>query len=1267
MFFKARLINIKIVAYLLIATVCLTGQQLYAAYSGKIVGTITDKSTREPLAPVNVWVKGTDYGASTDFDGRFTIMNVPPGEYSVEVSMVGYHTMTFTGVMVNIDLTTELNAQLTPDALQLEEVVVKVKPPAVRKDVSSKMARMDKQKLNLTRPESMEGILSITTGFKIDPEGKMHVRGGRSGDAAILVEGVDLRDPLVDTQINLQLSAASVDEVNVLTGGFNAEYGRVMSGVIQIKTAEGAPKGYKGRMEFQTDRIIENYSFDTDRLELSIGGPVPFTQNLFWRGKPMTFFFSGITQLTNTYTPFDIDREPNDYLGIGIPLPERQMNAYQGSLKLGYPLTDKKRLSLYLTAGYNQWDIYPNGEGGVSGNYGYNYKYNLENRPWAFQRNFSGTLSFTDNISSSTFYELKAIVFSTRSMVQPRTKDPGQFTMQDAVENGLANAFDRNRNGILDPDEYTDSDGDGFMDGFWDYNGNNIFDGGGEGYEDLNMNGRWDRGEDWVDLNGNGIYDAAEPWVDVANPLTGENNIGVWDPWDPYVDINSNGRWDPAEPQLPEHDWNGNGTWDGERFIDANANGKFDSYEPWEDLNGNFLWDEGEPFYDTNGNGKFDYGEGYADKNRNGMMDRRDLQTQTGSADLAEPFIDGDFFWDTGEPFIDEPDPITGLYNGKWDAGEIWFDLPSSSNSQTGAGLYRLGNEMTLNGKYDGPNGLFDEYELFTKPAVWSPNADPSRPVIYSYNEEARGTDWPADIFRFINGKSTWINNTLNDKAAPRFSLRNFRVDEGEEWYQDYNGNGKWDATDGFINPGMWDAVAYWYDRQSTEYTFKGDIQSQVGRFHEMKGGIEMKYRDLQMQSLERPDLPYTGEAQLPEGSAWPDRGGVRDFYKYRPWEGAVYVQDKMEFEGLILNAGIRYDFIIHDQEMVEEFRERMERDEPGAIYAQRGTWRLSPRLGISHPITETSKLYFNYGHFYQAPSFSYFYKSATANLTINSAIGNPNLEYEKTIQYELGVSTQITEALVFDISGYYKDQYDLISTSDERWKNLTLDRFANLDYGRMRGFELSIEKRPSDHWAMTFNYDFSYAYGKASDQKANQDARLKNIPYNYDEHPLAWDETHKINAYLTILYDKGDYPRLFGITMPDDWMATLQWEFGSGLPYTPSIYTTGIDNANLILPNSARYPWRERTTFKFEKYYSVSLFGRAEKQENRLFFGFTVNNVFNRRNVQSLYAETGSPTQPTHPLNPTYNPNNNFGEYNANPRNFEPGRNVLFRVGLSF
>lgn len=1258
---SARILRLNLTLFL--ATfLCFITTTVNAGTTGKLVGRITDKETGEPVITANVVGVDQIWGASTDLNGEFLVLNITPGIYELEVSHLDYHTIRIKNVIINIDVTSTVDVELTPASLKLEQVTVIAKKPVVKIGLSHHEQTFNPERLENLRVSDIESVISSGVGFKVDREGRFHVRGSREGEVAIIIDGVDFRDPLVSTGTNLSLSSENISEVNILTGGANAEYGRFMGGVLQVSTIEGKPKAYNGVVKWETDRVFNEYSNNWDRGTVALGGPVPFTRD-WLNNNPITFYLKTTCELDNTYTPFDINRPANDYMGIGIKLPERQSNGFNSSLLLAYQINEKQKLTLKLTNSFRKWDIYPEGEGGIAGNYGYAYKYNLDNRPWAQNEQYSAVLTYKHQLSQETFYEVKFITYRTHSKVSPRGKTPGEFTLDKDVEDGYALAFDINRNGKLDPEEYSDFDGNGYMDGYIDANGNYLFDGGGEGYEDLNQNGRWDRGEDWVDLNGNGIYDAKEPYLDVVNPLTGENNLGVYDPWDTFADLNGNGRWDSAEPQLPEHDWNGNGIWDGERFNDANSNGNYDPWEYWEDLNGNFLWDENESYIDVNGNGKFDYSEGYDDMNSNGRIDRRDLAIEPsggGFIDRNEPYIDGDYWWDTGEPFIDEPDPITGGYNGRWDKGEIFYDLPSSLNTQTGAGYYFIGSVMTLNGQYDGPNFGFDEYELFTRPADWSYHSNPSTSVVYNFDPVARGRDWPDDLLTFIPGKSTWINRTLHDEENPEFNFPDYTVDTEKEWWLDYNNDGVWNSDDGFLNPDVWDPNAYWYDRTSTEYTIDAFIKSQVTKHHLVQTGLDIKFRDLEMQLIRRPNMPYTGEAKLPPGSPWPDRGGARDFYRYRPMEGAFYAQDKMEFEGLIVNAGIRVDFIKHDNKVVDEFRDRLERDEPGAILATRGTWRTSPRLGISHPITEKAKLYFNYGHFYQAPQFQYFYRSATANFDVNSTIGNPNLEYEKTVQYELGVNTEVSEDLVLDISGYYKDQYDLISTSDERWKNLTLDRYVNLDYGRMRGFELSIRKQPSHHWALTFNYDYSYAYGKASDQHANREARLDNVPYNWDEHPLDWDETHKINANMTINYAQGAHPRLFGLVLPDNWNLTVIWEFGSGTPYTPSMYLVGIDNQNLVLPNSNRLPWHEETTLHFDKYYSITL-------KSRLSVGFSITNLFNKKNVNAVYSQTGNPKEAVNPLNPAYNPFQNRKEWEANPRNYDEDRRIIFRMGFEF
>ncbi len=1207
---------------------------LALAGPGKIAGSIIDENG-DGIIGANIQILETSQGATVlNVDGSYVILGVNAGEYTVRISSLGYGTKEIREIQVSSDLTTTVNATLLDEAIQIGEVeIITQKKNNVQLDVAGKEKRLSGSELENFGGGRVSNIIAKQPGFKVDPDGGLHVRGGRDTEAKYVVDGQSKSDAMYNSSKRLiNTSALNVEEIEILTGG-DASTGGYQSALIRVTTPEGKMDAYNGTVEYRSDRIFNNYSFDTDQADYAFSGPVPFVKELFnMRENKFSFFTSGTAKLTNTYTAYNIRRDPNDYLALGFDTPERQSNDFSTFWKLTYRMDPARKLNFSYTREHSLWDIYPEGEAAIGGNYGWQYKYYPENRPFARNIRDSYNLQYQHNVTQNTFYEVSLGRFKTTTRVQPRGKNPDQFTADVDEEDariatqggfGGGGGADVNNNGI--PDGYRDANGDS------EYNGE------GEGYDDINANGRWDRGEDWVDLNGNGVYDAAEPWVDRANSQ-GVNNPGVYDPWDPFVDLNGNGRWDDAEPQLAEQDWNGNGVWDGERFQDANRNGRYDGY-----------------------------GEGYDDRNMNGTIDKK--TNFTNDEDTGEGLIDGDFAFDTGEPFIDSPD-ANGVYNGVWDQGEVWLDLPTSSS--VGGGI-RL--QPTRNGQYDPPNNQFDDYELFCMPANLSFGMDPRLPVIYTWANilESFPAGEPVWLsmgydenfvplyFHHIEGRSTWINRTTDDTQSPVYDLQNFQADPGEIFH-DYNLNGVWDPrADEFLNPGQWDDAAFWQDRKSIEYSGKFDITSQANKYHELKSGLEIKYRNLEMQSIQNPDEPYDNpDFPLPAGSPFLGVGSTRDFYNHEPWEGAVYFQDKMEFEGLIVRAGLRSDFIIQSDDLLQQFADQVGSNQPGALLADRGRYVIAPRLGISHPVSAASKLYFNYGHYYQTPSFQYFYRSATANISPNTEIGNPNLEYEKTVSYEVGVSTEFTENWVVDVAGYYRDVYNQIGTVEERIGPLILNRYFNLGYARARGFEFSIDKKFSSMWALTANYDFSFAFGKESAAAEGLLDRANGVPENRNEHPLDWDETHRVSAFLTFMVAKDQRPKLMGLTLPSNWLSTMEFSYGSGLPYTPSTYTTGLPS-NLILANSARKQATSTTDFRFDKFWDIG-------QGIKVSTGFEIFNLFNRRNVRDIFSETGNAFDASHEENQNEADDGNLGkDIDHNPRNYFPPRQVLLHLKLDF
>ncbi len=1222
----------KTIIIIVLGLAALFTGQLFAADTGRITGTVLDKKTGEPIAGANVVIEGTTLGAMTDLDGFFSIINIKPGKYTVKVTYVGYIPENRRDVVVSIDINTQLTFKLESTVLEAAEPVeIFYEKPAVIPGVTSTERRITKEEFDVLPVNDLSDMLSVQAGIKVDNEGKYHVRGGRDDEVLFIVQGLEVNDQLGSGRRTFNLPKEAINEVQVMTGSFDAEYSGALSGVINQSLESGSADRYTGRFTWQTDRLWDEYSFDTDRVDVNLGGPIP----LLKIGKrPITFSVSAWGELSNTYTPFNIDRGNSDVIGLGLDVPERQDNIYGFSTNTVFPISDTKKLTMMIGGGRSQWDFYPNGDW-LSGNYGYQYKYNVENRPYVKKNEQLFNLIFTNQVSSNSFYDIQIGRYHTNTKTLPRNATPGDFTMVEDIEDVYGGSY------LFPVDRFSfiDNDGNTFPDGYIDADGNGRYDGWGEGYEDLNANGQWDRGEDFVDLNGNGVYDGGyfDPGLGqwVGEPILDDRDGDLqWDPGEHFVDLNGNGVWDGPEPQLPEQDWNGNGRWDGERFVDANENGIYDGA-----------------------------GEGYDDVNTNGQCDIKMLYDNA-NEDVGEPYYDGDLWYDTGEPFVDELRFEDGewKYNGQWDIGEQYWDLPSSYTPLFG----NLG-VPTLNGQYDGPNNVFDEYELFTQPSGLRYGMDPRYPVEYRYNLDAHGSDWmflTADtagtpgylIAANTPGRTTWSDRNGDGVFQPP----NFQWDPSEA-YEDYNGNGEWNGIDYFLNPGTWDEIAAYQDRSSTEYTLKFNYQNQVSANHTISAGGELQYSEFEMQSIQNPDEPYESEIPLPPGSPWPERGSTRDFYNYKPWEGGLFFRDVMEWEGLIIKASVRFDFYMHDKGYIDKTTQ-LTSDYPYFSYTnRRSRYKIAPRLGISHPITRKSKLFFNYSHKYQRPRFDYYFSAATSNLLTGSVVGNPDLEYEKTVEYELGIETEVGKYWIFKVAGYYKDIYNTIGTVPVVYGPLNFNVRSNTDYGRGKGVEFSIEKRFSQNYLVNLKYDFSFAKGKASSDVAAVQQRLENVPVNYDEYPLGWDERHRINFYASVRYQKGEHPRIFGLRLPDDWLATVLWEYGSGTPYTPSQYTTG-QSPNLILSNSARMPWSEKTSLKFEKYFR---FGTGSRTQ--FIAGLDIDNLFDKKNVNTLYSETGSPYTAVHPANPTYDPYNLRANYDANPRNFDPGRNIMFRFGVQF
>lgn len=280
---------------------------IFAGTTGKIAGKVTDRETGLALPGANIILVGTTMGAATNINGEYFIINVPPGTYEVRASIIGYTNLVEKNVRVFADLTTTVNFSLPSETLQLGEVVeVIAERPLIQKDVTaSAQVRTDDQiqSLPITTVNDAVALNAGTQGRG----NNLHIRGGRAGEVAYVVDGLSVEDPQART-IGLNVGRSALSEMQIISGGFNAEYGNAQSGIILLNTQEGRKDRYTGHAFVQTDHFGDNSFGDSGTnfnwYEASVGGPEPLTTYLL----PslglkipgyMTLFLQGETRLSD--------------------------------------------------------------------------------------------------------------------------------------------------------------------------------------------------------------------------------------------------------------------------------------------------------------------------------------------------------------------------------------------------------------------------------------------------------------------------------------------------------------------------------------------------------------------------------------------------------------------------------------------------------------------------------------------------------------------------------------------------------------------------------------------------------------------------------------------------------------------------------------------------------------------------------------------------------------------------------------------------------
>ncbi|MGQ9707365.1 MAG: TonB-dependent receptor [bacterium] len=418
-----------------------------------------------------------------------------------------------------------------------------------------------------------------------------------------------------------------------------------------------------------------------------------------------------------------------------------------------------------------------------------------------------------------------------------------------------------------------------------------------------------------------------------------------------------------------------------------------------------------------------------------------------------------------------------------------------------------------------------------------------------------------------------------------------------------------------------------WHYRATNHALFKFDLTKTVSKIHEIKTGVDITQYSVSMYDN---SLPW-------------DQNPFWDAYNYKPLVAAAYVQDRADFEDLVVRAGVRFDYL-DAKAKVRAFPESLGStpEVADSFLPVAPKYRLSPRLGISYPITERVKFRFSYGHFFKNPVFANLYEyggrsAAELRGRGNIIVGNPDMSAEKTIAYELGFDAQLSDVVAFDLTAFYKDVFDLSGVRVVSALPQPYTMYYNVEYARIQGFEATMTKALADYWNGQVGYTFQIAKGTAS---TATDQYQRETPLQVDYY-LDQDQRHSLHGSLGLIFPsdflEGRSP--FFSAVLRDFNASAVASFASGMPYTP----TDIRGNRTGPENSARMPSSFTIDTRLGK--DIKLGGL------NLSLSCDITNLLNAAVVTSVYSATGKPDYDGRIITPQeFSPGIRFGDIYYHP-----------------
>ena len=400
---------------------------------------------------------------------------------------------------------------------------------------------------------------------------------------------------------------------------------------------------------------------------------------------------------------------------------------------------------------------------------------------------------------------------------------------------------------------------------------------------------------------------------------------------------------------------------------------------------------------------------------------------------------------------------------------------------------------------------------------------------------------------------------------------------------------------------------------------------------HNIQAGFEVRTYTMGFHSNSSPTTDESVDVYSSDfgGNIYAETQRVYDLTssEFNPFRAAVFVQDQISFEGIIITPGLRFDMFDANSIYRIQLQPLVQRSDEAGFAPTTAKLMFSPRLNASYPITDQSVFKMNFGVYYQMPQLQYMFDGT--NLVTrkinNPIIGDPNMDPQRTNKYEVGYSSSLTEDFALDINAYYNDIYNQLGyayiAAQEPYYLAEVGQ-----YGTNKGVEIDLRKRVRDH----FGFRLAYTLGSIN---GTSEGERSNIGINFDPiltipalplstFRLARDITHRITTVLNFEWGAEEGPAIGGINFLENAYISLTGNLRSGVPYT----LTEINGSGQLSEiNALQGPSVWSVDTRIGKKFAMSdIFGEGMGNTSIEFY-VDIFNLTNRTAATAVYSGTQS------------------------------------------